>query len=385
MLDASLSRRKSMFVSAAIRAGFAWVNRGQEPRAWREVMSMTGVANAIRGCNLPILSPADFAEALSTQPLRKIAPELFEDDPIGSLIVLDWDELSDDVYVDGCSVITELLAKGDRGRGWLPSWTWLQRELVENEAFLAIKSVASDEEYVLRRKFVTDHSAGSAEDIADACGNLGIQPPVRYGPLPPERIYEGQYWWPCPTCRWPMRVSGMVVRCSYRAHRADYAVRSTDDNRPPRLRPRHHGVRRQPATQQLRLVGPQRTVCVELPVWRYIVVPGIEEVGLFNKWADEPLVTVRLWPDKDAYDVDFEIASLGWSLKIDLKDVASARILADAVTAKPLAAKTIVLPDHRGRGQLRELEELLPGYTVMLVKDVHRLVGKKLAQARRGR
>jgi hypothetical protein len=63
--------------------------------------------------------------------------------------------------------------------------------------------------------------------------------------------------------------------------------------------------------------------------------------------------------------------------------VASASALADKIRDKPLAAKTIVIPDHRGHGQKIELQDLLPDYTVWLVEDVNREVAKQLARARK--
>ncbi|MFE1174259.1 hypothetical protein [Streptomyces sp. NPDC058773] len=383
MLDAVLSRRRTMLVSAAIRMGYAWTVRRDEPRAWREIMSMAGVVNAILGPDREALRPSELVDQLSRYPLRRIAPEVFQDDPLGRLTVLEWDELSDDVYSDGCSAIVELLEQGDRGRGWMPSWTWLQQEIVQNEAFLKIKTGASDEDYVARRRFVIDTPAGPLEEIADQCCALGIQPPVRYVPLPPDRVHQGRYWWPCPVCRWPMRVSGVAVRCSYPSHNARYAIRSLEDGRGPKLRPVDDTVRRQPAARRVQFEGDRRTVCVELPAWRFIVVPGVDELALYKKWHGQEPLEVSLWPHQDAYDLKFAIASLGWALAIDLKDVASASALADEISRKPLAVKTVVLPDYRGMAQRQELQDLLPDYTVLLVDDVNKIVKKKLAEARR--
>ncbi|MCX5397178.1 hypothetical protein [Streptomyces sp. NBC_00102] len=383
MLDAVSSRRRTTLVSAAIRIGYAWTVRRDEPRAWREIMSMTGVVNSLLGPGRVALTPTELVDQLSRDPLRQIAPEVFEGDPLGWLTVLEWGELSDDVYSDGCSAIISLLEKGDRGRGWMPSWTWLQQEIVQNEAFLKIKTDASDADYVARRRFVIEYPAGELETIADQCSEAGIQPPVHYAPLPPDRVHEGRYWWPCPTCRWPMRVSGTTVRCSYRAHNAEYAIRSLEDGRPPKLRPRDDTVGRQPAARLLRTEGDRRTVCVDLPAWRYIVVPGVDELALYKKWHGKPLLDVSLWPHQDAYDLKFTIESLNWTLAVDLKDVASASVLADEIARKPLAAKTIVLPDHRGIAQRQELQDLLPDYTVLRVEDVNRIVKKKLSEARR--
>ncbi|WP_103889002.1 restriction endonuclease-related protein [Actinacidiphila yanglinensis] len=371
-----------MVVSAAVRAGYAWSVRRSESRAWREIMSMTGVVNALRGAAVPALSPVEFVDRLS-RPLKQLAPDVFGDDRLGWITVLEWDELRDDVHSDGCSVIVDLLAEGDRGRGWLPSWTWLQQEVVQNEAFTQIKTGATEETYVARRRFVIDNPVGGAGSLADLCSQAGIAPPVPYVPIPPDRLYDGHYWWPCPTCRWPMRVTGASVRCSYLPHNAAYFVR--DSSGPtPRLRRRDETVPRQPGARRWVAAGEERTLCVELPVWRYMVVPGVEELALFTRWFGvSDLLDVALWPGQDAYDLRFEIASTNWTMALDLKDVASAGALADKVRSKPLAARTIVLPDHRGTAHQAELSDLLPGYEVLLVSDVHKAVGKALARARR--
>ncbi|MFG3253327.1 hypothetical protein [Streptomyces sp. NPDC048172] len=383
VLDAVMSRRRTMLVSATIRLGYAWTIRREEPRAWREVMSMTGVVNSILGADREALTPAALVDQLSRKPLRHIAPDVFDDDPLGRVTILEWDEISDDVYSDGCSAIVSLLERGDRGRGWMPTWTWMQHEFIENEAFLGLKAGASDADYVTRRRFTTEHPAGERENIADACSDAGILPPVRYVPLPPDRAYEGRFWWPCPVCQWPMRVNGTSVRCSYWAHNAEYAIRGLKDGQPPKLRPRDDTVRRQPATKTVYREGNRQTVCVEFSVWRFIVVPGIEELKLYKRWDGKPPLTVELWPRQDLYDVRFAIKELDWELAVDLKDVASASGLADEIAKKPLAAKTIVLPDHRGTAQRAELQDLLPDYTVLVVEDVNRIVKKKLAEARR--
>ncbi|MFB6501327.1 hypothetical protein ACFYXP_32005 [Streptomyces sp. NPDC002466] len=385
MLDAVLSRRRTMLVSAAVRLGYAWSIRRGEPRAWREVMSMAGVVNSILGADREALMPAELVDHLSRGPLCRLAPEVFEGDPLGRITVLEWGEISDDVYSDGCSAIVELLERGDRGRGWMPTWTWMQHELVEREAFLGLKAGASDADYVVRRRFPIEHPAGERQAIADWCSKAGILPPVRYVPLPPDRAHEGRYWWPCPECRWPMRVNGASVRCSYRAHNAFYAIRSLPEGQPPKLRPRDDTVRRQPAAKVVRPDGNRQTVCVEFPVWRYIVVPGVEELKLYKRWDGKPPLTVELWPRQDAYDLRFAIKELDWTWAIDLKDVASAAALADEVAKKPLAAKTIVLPDHRGTAQRAELQDLLPDYSVLMVEDVNRIVRKKIAEARSAR
>lgn len=371
-------------VSAVVRLGFSWTVRRDDTRAWREVMSMAGVVNSLLGANRVALTPAELVDHLSLHPLRSLSPEIFEDDPLGQVRVLERGEISDDIYTDGCSAIVELLEQGDRGRGWLPTWTWMQHELIERDAFLGLKA-GGEAEYVTRRHFTIEHPAGEREAIADRCSDAGILPPVTYAPLPSDRTHEGRYWWPCPVCRWPMRVSGPSVRCSYRPHNAAYATRHLSDGSPPKLRPRDDTVRRQPAARTVHLDGGRQTVCVEFPVWRYIVVPGVEELRLYKKWADTPPLVVELWPRQDAYDVRFAIEELDWEWALDLKDVASASALADEVTRKPLAAKTIVLPDHRGTAQRDELRGLLPDYTVLMVEDVNRAVRKKLAEARKAR
>ncbi len=372
-------------VSATVRLGYAWTIRREEPRAWREVMSMTGVVNSILGAGREALTPAELVDQLSRHPLRQLAPEVFEDDPLGRVTVLEWGEISDDVYSDGCSAIVELLERGDRGRGWMPTWTWMQHELVEQDAFLGLKAGASDADYVIRRRFSIEHPAGERGTIADLCSDAGILPPVRYVPLPPDRSHEGRYWWPCPVCHWPMRVNGASVRCSYQPHNAAYAIRSLPEGQPPKLRPRDDTVRRQPAAKIVHHDGDRQTVCVEFPVWRYIVVPGVEEIKLYKRWDGKLPMSVDLWPHQDAYDLRFAINELDWAWAIDLKDVASASALADEVAKKPLVAKTIVLPDHRGTAQREELQDLLPDYTVLMVEDVNRILKKKLGEARKDR
>lgn len=383
--------RRDKLVTAAIRAGYAWTAFDAEKDAWLELARMAGVVmNACGPGQGPNTSSA-LVRALS-RPLRQMAPAIFEDDPVGDLTICHGDgrdkevQLSDNVYEYGCEHIVDLLeGENETGRqGWMPTWAWTRAELIERQAFAAIQEDSSDREYTAHRRCIVENPAGIRQQIVDKLSDVrGDRRQVRYALIPPERRFEGDFWWPCPVCRWPMRVRDTEVRCQYSPHNAVYYVRTKRERGKPMLQPRDGDVPRQPRTRRFHADGPDRTVCVEQAVWRYIVVPGISELELFNqlKRLRPRGVKVDLWPGKDTYDITVRIPALQWTKHLDLKDVTHATHLAERIIAKPPAAPTIVLPNHRGTAQRDELDDLLnPRYRfeVVLARDVVKDVKRQL-------
>ncbi|MBE2997241.1 hypothetical protein IDM40_00785 [Nocardiopsis sp. HNM0947] len=387
--------RRDKVVTAAIRAGYAWAAFDAEKDAWQELARMAGVV--MNACG-PAQGPRTSSTLISSlsRPLRQMAPGLFEDDPVGDLTVCSPDtsddgvQLSDDVFEYGCEHIVDLLEgeAGYRHNGWMPSWAWMRAEMVENRAFQTLDQGTTDQEYTAHRRFVIENPAGVRQRLAaDFSDVRGDKRQVRYGLIPPERTFEGAFWWPCPVCRWPMRVQDTEVHCQYAPHNAFYYIRAARQRGTPMLQPRDGAVPRQPKTQRFRSEGPDQTVCVEEGVWRYIVVPGISEVRLFDRLArlDSRGVEVDLWPSKDTYDLTVRIPALGWMKHLDLKDVTHAKHLAERIAAKPPAAPTLVIPDHRGEAQRRKLDDLLNPrhrYEVIMADDVLKEVRRRLRKVK---
>ncbi|GAB3971034.1 hypothetical protein GCM10029978_045460 [Actinoallomurus acanthiterrae] len=383
--DEQMLRRRAL-VSAAVRAGYAWTCRFEQLAAWREVARMTGVVMSICGPGQGPNTPDTLIAALA-HPLRDLHPQLFAEDPVGELSVLENGELTSAVYTYGCEHIVELLGKAgglDPGRKWIPSWAWMQAELVENEAFQRIYDGASEAEYTAHRRFVVEHPAGQLKKLTDEFNaKVGSRRSVDYEPFEADQVFEGRYWWPCPVCRWPMHVSGPEVQCQFIPHNAVYYVRRDGDQ--PRLQRRDGHVPRQPRTRRYRAEGELRSIRVQTSVWRHIVIPGLTEIALYEhlKKKERQGLEASLWPGKDTVDVGVRILATRWSKDFDVKDFSSAAVLADALRAKPPAARTIVIPDYRGEAQRDELRDLLPNLEVLLERQARAQVAAQLRRAKR--
>ncbi|EST37307.1 hypothetical protein N566_13685 [Streptomycetaceae bacterium MP113-05] len=347
---------------------------------------MTGVVMSVCGPGKGPNTPTMLVEALH-RPLEQVAPDVFAGSTMGSLTVLDGDELSDDVYAEGCEDIVELLSGGvDPARLWLPTWAWMHGELVEREAFQQINEGASGEEYTAHRYFVVKHPAGGERKLAELFSQaVGMRKSVRYVPIPADQVFRGKFWWPCPVCQWPMHIDGSEVRCRFPLHNAVYFVRADVAKGRPLLQRRDGSVPRQPAAHPFYREGPKRSLCVETAVWRHIVISGVSEIHLFERMEalGDKGVEVELWPGMDRYDLLIRVPATGWEMRIDVKDYGSAVSLADQLRRKPPAAHTIVIPEYRGEAQCDELAELLPNLTVLLVSTVLKAVKAEVRKAGR--
>jgi hypothetical protein len=174
----------------------------------------------------------------------------------------------------------------------------------------------------------------------ETLASLGI-----YAPIPRWRHIDG-WWAPCPRCKWPMTIdrvrSEVVLSCLLLEHRrdlgADYSLHVESKNRA--LRPRRDTL----DVPDLLPIDGYRAV--PFPVWRYITIPGLLELRLYDELTKLG-ATVTLWPYTDLYDLDVR-AGTRLHRKVDVKVWASAHDLATALAAEEeYPADTIVVPDHQ--------------------------------------
>lgn len=342
-------------VTAAIRAGYAWSTRNDHPQAWREIARMTGVIMRALGPGRGPVTPAELIENLS-RPLGDWLPGVMTDQSLEALVILDSDgQLTDATYEVGCDYTVEVLSGHDTGASWLPAWRVHRAEQVEQSAFHALRS-GTDGDYSRGRRFVIENPAGDEADLLAIQSDSALRPAVEFGPIPADRRHRG-WWWSCPDCIWPMRVRGSNLRCSFSRHAAAYLI--IDDERSVPVAQPAEGT-----TRRVRARTVNGAVCVDESVWRFIVVPGIVEVRLFDRINALPGAAPTLYPRKDAYDIrvipaGHEIGAPQWEFTLDVKDFASAGALARKLSARPVAADHVVLPAYRGH-QLAELRRSLP-------------------------
>jgi hypothetical protein len=356
-------------VTAAIRAGYAWTARNDHPQAWREIGRMTGVIMRALGPGLGPVTPAELLAALR-QPLGEWLPGVTADPVLAALVILDADDqLTDATYEIGCDYTAEVLSGQDAGDRWLPAWRIHRAEQVEHAAFQALVA-GTAEQYSRARRFVIDNPAGNKSELLARQSGSGLQPAVAFGPIPAERQHRG-WWWPCPDCRWPMRVRGLVVRCSFPRHASAYLVIDARASA-PKAQPMDRTTRR------ARARAVSDAVCVDESVWRHIVVPGVVEVRLFDRIDALPGADATLYPGKDTYDIQVVPAGHAnrpppWEFTLDVKDFASARVLASTLSARPVAAQHVVLPGYRSH-QLPELRRSLPQMQITTENAIFRQI-----------
>lgn len=373
-----ISRRRAQIVTAALRAGYAWSVRHVEVRAWREFAGMTGVVMHALGPGSGPVTPIELVGALQA-PLGGLLPPLRsgETEAVDELVILEGDELTDAAYEVGCEYTQALFDTGGPDEQWLPPWARQRAEQIERALFEELIQRGSDDQYTATRRFLIDCPAGADRELAQELNTRGVVRVSAYGPVPEDRVFrwgarwDQRCWWPCPACRWPMRVRGGQVDCSFSPHQARYEIdpRTVHGEGPPRLLRRDSSVPAAPP-------GPrpaEGTRCVHLAAWRFVVVPGVTEVRLADALAAVPGVEVRLWPDQDTCDL--EVTPLGDPpLTVDVKDHSAAGRIAE----RPPRADHVVVPWYR-RGQIRELSRLLGGKRVWdergFVAHVRRLAG----------
>jgi len=356
-------RRRAQVVTAALRAGYAWSVRHDEIRAWRELAAMTGVVMNALGPGRGPVTPAELVAALRV-PLRGLLPPLPSGagESVDEVVILDGEELTDTAYEVGCEYTEALFETSDPAKEWLPAWARQRAEQVERALFEELIQRGSDEEYTATRRFLVDCPAGADRELVQELNVRGALRVSAFGPVPDDRVFrwgdgwDERCWWPCSVCRWPMRVRGSDVDCSFGPHQARYEIdpRTVHGGGPPRLRRRDSGG--PDAAPEPQPVGGAR--CVHFAAWRFVVVPGITEVRLGDALAALPGVKVRLWPGKDAYDLEV-IPPDGPPLTVDVKDHTTAGRIAE----RPPRADHVVVPLYR-RSQLGELSRLLTGKRV---------------------
>jgi hypothetical protein len=362
-------------VTAAIRAGYAWTARHDHPQAWREIGRMTGIIMRSLGPGHRPVTPTELITALR-RPLGDWIPGATTDPALAALVILDSDgQLTDATYEIGCDYTAEVISGHDNGDRWLPGWRIHRAEQVEHAAFHALVAGTADQ-YSRGRRFIIDNPAGSQGDLLARQSQSGLPPAVAFGPIPADRQHQG-WWFACPDCRWPMRVRGDIARCSFPRHASAYTL----------LQSRSGAPRAQPTegtTRKVRAAAVPGSVCVDESVWRHIVVPGVVEVRLFDRIAALPGVTAELYPDKDAYDIRAAPESRPdrppqWEFTLDVKDFASAQVLANKLAGRPVAAQYTVLPDYR-RHQLPELRRSLPGTQIATENMILRQIKSEAAR-----
>jgi len=366
-------QRQSRVVAACLRAAYAWSERESRPGAMREVARMTGVVMEALGPGRGPVTPMTLAECLR-RPLGELASLAGGDpsDEIAAAVLLDGDQLADAAYDLACEFALPLTPDAETAP-WLPSWTRMRAEQVENQAFAVLKEAGDDAAYTRARRFLIEHPAGDRQELSEQLAAAGAKP-VRYGDLVADQKYPcgetSWWWWPCPVCRWPMAVTGNSVRCRYRPHQAVYQAVRGRPGSPPRL---HRTGDHAPVAPKARPAA--SAACVAPGIWRFIVVPGASElriaVDLEKLGAD-----VQMWPEGDTYDLRVSVGTLVRTF--DVKEYRSARRLISDLRDRPPHA-AVLLPkgcEHQAELVIAALPSLTVCTETVLRRRVKQSVPK---------
>ncbi|HZN73649.1 MAG TPA: hypothetical protein VFC00_18415 [Micromonosporaceae bacterium] len=380
----SVLDRRARITSAALRAAYAWSVRDRERRAFEEAARMTGVVMFELGPGRGPVAPLDLVRCLR-RPLGALLPPIPDGgdgrygDGVDEVVLLgDDDALADAAYEIGSDYVREVITGLDPGRDWLPSWSWMRANDVENEMFARLVATADEAAYRTARQFVVECAAGPEQRLVEECNRRQAHRVARYVPVTDGQAYHGgghRWWWPCRVCGWPMDVRERLVRCRYRHHTATYQVTERGKGGPGLIAV----DRRLPSGVGHGL--PERhnadgAVQVEEPVWRFVVVPGATELRLAGLLTEAGAM-VQLYPGCDRYDLDIVVGDRRWD--VDVKEHATVEGLLRHIREHPPAARHVVLPDTHA-GQVHAVREALPAYTVLTERQ---LVGQVKGAVRR--
>lgn len=359
---ASDKARWTRALTASVRAAYAWTQRSAAPcAALREVARMTGVVMEAHGPGQGPTTPTALIQALhrplGTMPIFRRC----DDDAVAELVLLEDGQLTSDAFTTASEYVIPLVgAPGDPDL--LPSWTRMHEDQIRNDFYKAIASTRTQEEYVGARRLIVEIPAGFTDNISNGLKRFGVAPPDGgYRTIPENQVYRSGdghgWWWPCPSCGWPMIVDGRMVRCGYQPHEGRFEVPAGRGQGKPPLRRLDEGRRlRTPDARSAAGAG-----CVSEGVWRFFVVPGCSELRVFE--AVRTLgVPVDLWPDRDSFDLRV------WpgtdEIRVDLKEYQSVRQLIDRLREKPPAPGVEILLPRTHEWQFDDLDRALPRVTV---------------------
>jgi hypothetical protein len=369
LIESAAVRDSVIMAACAAASAVADPAVGDRDAAAR-LMECLGVVSAA----FPIgMAPSlgDFRRKLG-EPLRNLLPSGLDPGPVGDMVLLDTAGRLRDEADDLCQ--EHFVPVAALEEHW--SLSRIRAEQEEQQLYRELRSLGPAR-YVTGRELLVGLPAGELRALRRAWDDLwprfgGYRPVTEMG-----RVQVEGWWFPCPTCRWPMRADAATggvwrVRCEAHAARGvAYTTRPADWRGRPALaaagKDAGH-VEGQPATAD--------HLAVSRPVWRYVTLPGILETGLRDH-AEALGAEVSMWPNLDELDLVIRLGGKTW--RIDAKAWASPVALAQALLASepPAQLLHIVIPDHQ-RPARSALNDMLKGrrMTALTARDMKTLLDR---------
>ncbi|MFI1652149.1 hypothetical protein ACH4XT_35190 [Streptomyces avidinii] len=377
----NLRHRREQALTACCMAAAAEADLDMQP-ARRAAMLMDCLA-VLRAAH-PAADAAqwgmgEFRRALRG-PLAALLPATTEsDDGLGTLCLFDADGLVRDALQDLCR--EHLVPQVALDRHW--SWPRLRAEQEERRLYEILRRL-DPHEYRRARALLAESPAGPVRELRRAWDQLWMRFDFFEAVSDWPWCHLDGWWYPCPKCRWPMRVvrrAGEVeVRCeAHRARGVHYrlGVELAAAGAAPLLvgtGSESHPVVGLPASTE--------HLALSRPVWRYGVLPTLLEIELRDRLQGLEHVQVEMWPGElrpDEYDVKITLSPPGRRtsyFRVDAKAWESVDGLARALLERepkpyPLI---ILLPDHQEH-EVEFLKERLAGRRIT-VTTLKRLVAR---------
>lgn len=371
-LSDDLACRRDRAVTAALRAAFAWSCRNEHLDAMYEVAKMTGVVMEACGPAAGPATPMDLIARLH-EPLGGLLDfDPGADETISAVRLLEGDGLSSAAQDIACEYVLPLDTEAGKGE-WMPRWARMRADRIREQAFRGLGKARSQEQYVEARRFLIENAGGTKEEIGSVFSALTYPAPEPdFMDLPADRVYlgrdGGRWWWPCPECRWPMKVSGKRVFCLYPPHAARFQLLET---RVPELRRVDESGRAVPAARDA-----EGAVCAEPGVWRFVIVPGCTELRIAED-LERLGARVELWPERDSYDL--RITAGRTVITADVKEYSSVHRLIQRLREKPARAPILLPRTHEHQHPL--LRSAFPRMTVMRETRLRTMVKRRIRSA----
>ncbi|MFJ5879880.1 hypothetical protein [Kitasatospora cineracea] len=342
--------------------------RAAHPAGRAARLGMREFRRGLRGRLGPLLPPSDEV-----------------DDRFGELRLLDSDGLVRDALEDLCR--EHLVPQA----AWEQHWPWARARAEQEERRLfEVMRRLEPGEYRQARALLAECPAGPVGELRRRWDQLWM----RFDFFEPVAGWswcqlEG-WWYPCPKCRWPMRVvhtgRDVEVRCeAHRARGVHYRLSREQGGRA--AAPLLVGTGRA-SDAVVGLPASEQHLALSRPVWRYGVLPTLLEIELRDRLQALAHVRVEMWPGEvrpDEYDLKITVVVPGCKVRtwrVDAKDWASADALARVLLEREPTPYTlhIVVPDHQ-KHEVEFLKERLAGRRLkvctpkILVEQVKRAAG----------
>lgn len=331
-------QRRDQAISACCLAAAAVADPALPPiKQGKALMAALGVLLATYR-ERPSLSMAEFRRGLRG-PLRGLLPRDIRAGALADVTLLTDDGLQADVMDVG---LEHLVPQQALAEHW--PWARVQSEQQERRAFEALRRLSA-EDYVRARRLLVEAVSGEIGALRrswERPAELELYEPIEGQSW---RLIRG-HWFPCPRCRWPMRVSLKRNLCDVRceAHARDGYVYTSSGELDGRGAPQLEaaGPRDAPAA----IPATDDYLALKRDVWRYMTLPGLLELELEAE-ALALGATVEMWPHKDRYDLRISLRKNEW--KIDAKAWASVMKLSEVLSERSPAEPglLIVIPNHQ--------------------------------------